>query len=52
MALEVLIPSIPIFDGALGRLDLPLVSPELFAGDFGAVVFAIILFLGGYSVDK
>jgi hypothetical protein len=46
MALEVLIPSDPIFDEAVGRLDLPLVSPELFAGDFGAVVFAITLFLG------
>ena len=47
MAFEVLFPSIPIFVEALGRLDLPLVSPELFAGDFGAVVFAITLFLGG-----
>jgi hypothetical protein len=47
MALEVLIPSVPIFVEAVGRLDLPLVSPELFAGDFGAVVFAITLFLGG-----
>jgi len=33
--------------GSRAALDLPLVSPELFAGDFGAVVFAIILFLGG-----
>ncbi|MGP8099969.1 MAG: hypothetical protein ACLQHL_04250 [Candidatus Cybelea sp.] len=47
MAREVLIPSIPTFDEAVERLDLPLVSPELFAGDFGAVVFAITLFLGG-----
>jgi hypothetical protein len=39
--------SIPTFDEAVDRLDLPLVSPELFAGDFGAVVFAITLFLGG-----
>src|SRR5579863_10549470 len=45
MAFDVLIPSVPTFVEA--RLDLPLVSPELFAGDFGAVVFAITLFLGG-----
>jgi hypothetical protein len=35
------------FGEAGDRLDLLLVSPELFAGDFGAVVFAITLFLYG-----
>jgi hypothetical protein len=45
MAFDVPFPSIPIFVEAVDRLDLPLVSPELFAGDFGAVVFAITLFL-------
>jgi hypothetical protein len=29
------------------RFDLPFVPAELFAGDFGAVVFAITLFLYG-----
>jgi hypothetical protein len=43
MGLEVLFPSVPTFVEAADRLDLPLVSPELFAGDFGAVVFAITL---------
>jgi hypothetical protein len=43
IGLEVLIPSVPTFVEAADRLDLPLVSPELFAGDFGAVVFAITL---------
>jgi hypothetical protein len=43
MGFEVLIPSVRTFVEAVDRLDLPLVSPELFAGDFGAVVFAITL---------
>ncbi len=41
-------PSVTAFGEAGERLDLPLVSPELFAGDFGAVVFAITLFLCGW----
>jgi hypothetical protein len=49
MGFEVMFPSIPTFDEAVDRLDLPLVSPELFAGDFGAVVFAIN---SSFSVDN
>jgi hypothetical protein len=44
-----LFPSVPTFVEAVDRLDLPLVSPELFAGDFGAVVFAIN---SSFSVDN
>jgi hypothetical protein len=40
-------PSSAALDDAELRRDLPLVSP-LFAGDFGAVVFAITLFLVAY----
>jgi hypothetical protein len=47
MTPELPFPSLTAFGEAGERLDLPLVSPELLAGDFGAVVFAITLFLYG-----
>jgi hypothetical protein len=47
ITLEPRSPSPAVFDDAEERLDLPLVSPAPFAGDFGAVVFAITLFLYG-----
>jgi hypothetical protein len=37
----------PALFGAADRFGLLLVSPEAFEGDFGAVVFAITLFLCG-----
>jgi len=37
---------------AAARFDLPLVPAELFAGDFGAVVFAITLFLWGNGIRR
>jgi hypothetical protein len=36
-----------VADSMAARFDLPFVPAELFAGDFGAVVFAITLFLYG-----
>jgi hypothetical protein len=41
------LPSATTFDEAADRFGLLLVSPEPFEGDFGAVVFAITLFLFG-----
>jgi hypothetical protein len=44
MTFEAPLPPVAIFDAA-DRFGLLLVSPELFEGDFAAVVFAITLFL-------
>jgi hypothetical protein len=46
ITLEAPFPSDAIFEAA-DRFGLLLASPEAFAGDFGAVVFAITLFLYG-----
>jgi hypothetical protein len=46
ITLEAPFPSEAIFEAA-DRFGLLLASPEAFAGDFGAVVFAITLFLYG-----
>jgi hypothetical protein len=48
ITLEAPFPSDAIF-GAADRFGLLLESPEAFAGDFGAVVFAITLFLYGWK---